>query len=1076
MVLLVIDQFEELFTLTTDEGVRRRFLDSLEHALRDLRCPVRLVLTLRADFYDRPLRYGDFARLLGDSTVPVLPLAADELERAIVDPAARAGATFEPGLVSRIVADVADQPSALPVLQYALTRLYDERVSGMLTVAAYEGLGGVAGALAGRAEDLFGASAPAEQAATRRLFGRLVTVGDGVEDTRRRVNRSEAGHDGATGAVTAAVIERYGAARLLSFDRDPTTREPTVEVAHEALIRQWPRLRTWLDEDRDTLRVQRHLADAAHAWHQRGRDAAELYRGARLAAAREWADANPDGPNPLEWDYLNASDARQRQETERERRQLRRLRTSLVALAVIAGVAVLAGSLAAVQRSDARRNATLAADRASEAVTARDRATAARRLSDLNRLVAESRAEAAQTTDLSLLLALEANRLEDSIRTQSTVLNALMAEPRFLGGLGDAKDPGVIPWVDADGQLHSYELDGTLRLWDITARRETGPPVQVGQPFRGGGFPPALGRSVVAFSGDGVINVFDVSTGRQIGPEIRPALSDGRTSWPLAFSPDERTIYVGGGPFPLPTTPGFGLLARYDLATGVALGEPWRGHAAGVIDVSVSADGRRVATASRDQQILVWDASTGQPALPPLVGHRSAVFDVAWSADGTFLASVDASNPELIVWDSATGTPHARTAVPHGVLPRVTVSADGRLIATAGPERRLVVWDAATLSQVGQPITLQSVNYLPVFTGDGRAIVNGGPRLTLFAVDGSPALGAAVPGAGPSHVVWSPDGAMLVRIGMDGRAFVVDAATGLTIGELPDVPADSPLRYGQALSFSPDGRTLAIAGNQTLKLYDVATRTVRAETSTGIAGLAYLIRFRPDGAVLAVSGRQGASMYDATTAQPIGEPIVIPARGTGGLAQLGFSADGTILYLYPFQDPVVAYDIAARRVVATVEPFGGAIDVRPDGEVLATAEPGGKVRLRDATTLQPIGEPIAVSAQEVAMLRFTPDGKRLVAWSLDQVARLVDLDAGAVFEPGFPTAVLVTEIPEISPDGARLATRSQHGAVLWELDPAEWKARACLVAGRNLTSDEWARYLPNHGEHRKTCEQWDLPS
>lgn len=110
------------------------------------------------------------------------------------------------------------------------------------------------------------------------------------------------------------------------------------------------------------------------------------------------------------------------------------------------------------------------------------------------------------------------------------------------------------------------------------------------------------------------------------------------------------------------------------------------------------------------------------------------------------------------------------------------------------------------------------------------------------------------------------------------------------------------------------------------------------------------------------------------------------------------------------------------------------------------------------------------------MLRFTPDGKRLVAWSLDQVARLVDLDAGAVFEPGFPTAVLVTEIPEISPDGARLATRSQHGAVLWELDPAEWKARACLVAGRNLTSDEWARYLPNHGEHRKTCEQWDLPS
>ena len=218
-VLLVIDQFEELFTLCDDEASRQRFLDSLEYALTDARCPLRVVVTMRADFYDRPLRHGSFARLIEPSTIAVTALAPDELEAAIVEPAATVGCEFEPGLVSEIVADVGDQPGALPLLQYALTELYERRVSDLLTRDAYRQIGGVAGALAGRAEELTAEASADESVALRRVFGRLVTLGEGAEDTRRRVLMSELGDD----AATAAVVERFGAARLLSFDRDPAS-------------------------------------------------------------------------------------------------------------------------------------------------------------------------------------------------------------------------------------------------------------------------------------------------------------------------------------------------------------------------------------------------------------------------------------------------------------------------------------------------------------------------------------------------------------------------------------------------------------------------------------------------------------------------------------------------------------------------------------------------------------------------------------------------------------------------------------------------------------------------------------
>ncbi len=266
-VLLVIDQFEELFTFVENETERNYFLELLAAAVRDPKSPLRLVITLRADFYDRPLGHADFGELVRQATEVVLPLTPEELARAICAPAEGVGASLEPSLTARILQEVGDQPGTLPLLQYALTETFEHRQGNQLTLAAYEASGGVLGALGHRAEEIYASLNQTKQEMTRQLFLRLVTLGEGIEDTRRRVLRSEieaiwATEDGPPASVISPVVDRFGKYRLLTFDHDPATRAPTVEVAHEALLREWPRLRAWLDESRDDVRMQRLLGAA----------------------------------------------------------------------------------------------------------------------------------------------------------------------------------------------------------------------------------------------------------------------------------------------------------------------------------------------------------------------------------------------------------------------------------------------------------------------------------------------------------------------------------------------------------------------------------------------------------------------------------------------------------------------------------------------------------------------------------------------------------------------------------------------------------------------------------------------
>ena len=314
-LLLLIDQFEELYT-QVDPATANRFLANLVSAVTDEQSRIRVVATLRADFYDRPLQHRGLGELLRDGTEIVTPMTAHDLERAITCPAEPHGITFEPAVVAALVREVTDRPGALPLLQYTLTELFDHRRGDRVDYATYEELGGVSGTLVKRAEGLLASLGDEAHEVARQVFLRLVTFNEGGEDTRRRVLRSELEDLDVDRLVLRSVLDTFGRHRLLSFDRDPITRSPTVEISHEALLTEWTRLRNWIDGARHDVRVQRRLAEAMREWIVADRDDTYLLRGGLLEQVHGWVATTSVQLSAPEQAFLDASVAERDREAD----------------------------------------------------------------------------------------------------------------------------------------------------------------------------------------------------------------------------------------------------------------------------------------------------------------------------------------------------------------------------------------------------------------------------------------------------------------------------------------------------------------------------------------------------------------------------------------------------------------------------------------------------------------------------------------------------------------------------------------------------------------------------------------
>ena len=451
VVVLVIDQFEELFTETIDDRERRAFLRALVDVANDRQGAVRIIATMRADFFDRPLAYPGFADAIKDRAVVLGAMTVAELTEAVARPAAGVGVEVEPALVDRLTSDAALHPGSLPLLQHVMADLFARRTSNTISLASYLQAGGLAGAIGRQADAIYNGLDQPGQDATRRLFLRLVNVNDEGGDTRRRARQTELAQAGIAADDLDVVLNAFGRQRLLTFDRDPSSRTPTVEVAHEALLTEWDRLRGWIDDARADLLARRRLELATSEWINADGDASFLIGGGRLELTEAWAEESGFALTHDETRFLSTSRAKSDREL-RTRARRRRWAVGVLVVGLIA-TSTLAG-VALHQRQIARRQASEA------------------RFRQLQLEVV-----AVDDYDQSLLLAVEARHLKDSLDSRWEPAGRHPAQPRSHRRHPQQDRSRHRPGVHAGRQVPCHQRERgnpTMSKYDVATRQQEG--------------------------------------------------------------------------------------------------------------------------------------------------------------------------------------------------------------------------------------------------------------------------------------------------------------------------------------------------------------------------------------------------------------------------------------------------------------------------------------------------------------------------------------------------------------------------------------------------------------------------
>jgi WD40 repeat protein/DNA-binding CsgD family transcriptional regulator len=1042
-LVLIIDQFEEVFTLVEDEAERQQFLNLLTTAVNDPRSRVRVVLTLRADFYDRPLNYPEFGDLVRHHMETVMPLSAKELERAINGPAQRSGVRFEDGLVASIVAEMNYQAGALPLLQYALTELFERRVGRLLTHQAYQEIGGAVGALAKRAEELYQELTPEGQEAARQMFLRLVTLGEGVEDTRRRTPRAELlaianspsprverGSGGEVEDLMDEILDTYAAYRLLTLDNDLATRTPTVELAHEAILREWERLRGWLNESRHEIRLQRQLAAMAADWREASGDRTFLAHGSRLEQFEKWANDTRLALTPEERDYLESSLGEREQqaqaETERQAREQTLERRSVRFLRALVAVLLLA-TLGAFGLTG------LAVNNANEAqinfIT-----------SERIRLAAQAQIalDQGEGGDIPALLAIRSLQLGYSPEADAALLNALtrgFPRQRYVGHTSFVETVAF----SSDGRtLLTAGTDNTVRLWDV----QTG--VEQRQFHNTNGLSADLspdGAYVAVGAYDGTVSLLDVATGQEISQFTE---NIGVVNW-LEFSPDGQYLvtadnemarlwevqtgeqvrqFVGhtdkvymvrlsfDGHYLV--TGSLDNTARiWDVTTGIQL-QQFAGHTDCVCGIAFSPDGRFIATASLDQTARLWDIASGRE-LRQFLGHNDAVYDVAFSPDGRYLLTSSLDKTARL-WDIASGQ-EVRSFIGHTAsVAEAAFSSDGRYVVTVSADRTARLWDVQLEAEprvlIADFTGHDSVFYAIQVSPDNRLALTGtgDGRLRQWDLHLGTITSEITLDAGTMNdLAISPDSRYVLTGGADRLVYMWDALTGEAVRQF--VGHSAPV---WSIVVSSDSRH-ALTGSEdnTARLWDMQTGQ-EVRPFTGHTSPVWAVAFSPDNRFV-LTGSEDATvwLWDTQTGQEIRQFT----GHTGPVRTLAFS---------------------------------------PDGQLVLTGGDDRTARLWNVQTGDEIYQ-FAGHTDQVRAVVFSPDGRYILTGSSDQTARLWDTETGQEVRRlvGHAQPVLFVGF---SPDGQYITTGDRRIANIWRTQLDDVIAFACSHLGSDLSNDERALY------------------
>lgn len=1046
-LLLVVDQLEELFTLTP-ETEQRAFLEALTHALTVPDGRLRVVATLRADYYDRPLAVQPFGSLVQDATVTIPAMLPAEIEAAVVEPARRVGRTVERALVAELVGATATDPAALPALQFVLFELAERSSDSTLTLAAYRALGGIDGAIAARAEELYRGLDDVERRQVRALFERLVVVDAGGEPTRRRAGRDEL-------SAPAEVVDRWASARLLTLDVHPQTRVPTVEVAHEALVREWPRLRRWIEDDRSDLVVLGRIRESAAAWSDLDREASALWRGTALEAALDVAGRV--GLAPLEAEFVEAGrvarDAERSAQAELIRRQARtnrRLRLQLAGIAAALVVALVGGLLAVHQRQEAVEE---------------------RHIAEARELAAAAEANVRDDPERSILLALAAvdatRRHEEPVLPEALeALHRAVASARILRsfpGVG-----GTLDW-SADGSMFVTEGTEETGIVDIrdattgeTVREWQGDEVDLNDAV----FSRDSTRVVTA-SDEGAIRVWDIASGRKLGDVT--VGSEG-AAWGPSVSPDGRLV---AGAWPEAGT------VRVFRATG---GRPWVIRVEFVLDTAFSPDGRRFAVASSGPgKVHVFDVASRRELV--VFGETEGIRDLAWSPDGRRIA-VATSASDAGVYDARSGRLLFVTPGHTGPLNGVAWSPDSTLLATASDDgtARVFVTEERSAQEIVRLAAQDLRNGVRsvAFSPDGTQLMTSDWAITAVKVwdirDHASAEIVNIPGdAGTARgAVLAPDGRSVWVSEGDGRVGRYDLGTGRRVQRLPG--AATPSGGWSRLALSRDGALLAVVTGWDLPfaVRDTSTGDIAFVVGEGVEGVVTAAEWDPSGEHLAVAvapaGRDESvvRVLDRTGAEVggvSGEPGV-------WISAIAFTADGDLLATGgrttrddPAARSIRLWDWRADRIADRIEGSVDTFAVDPTGRLVASSRfIEGVADVWDATS----GERVATLEGHTGTLTdvaFDAGGERIATSAVDGSVRVWDARTGeqqVALRIALPVGAMGVRF---TPDGRRLVTTWADGITrVWTLDLDELVGIAEDRVTRGLTTAECRQYL--HGPCR----------
>ncbi|MBX3084864.1 MAG: TIR domain-containing protein [Anaerolineae bacterium] len=1117
-VVLIVDQFEELFTLTTDAAVRERFINLLTAAATAPDSNLTVILTLRADFSDRPLAYPELGHLINEHSEAVLPLSLVELTEVVLGPAALDDVrmSFEGDLAARLVYTVREQPGGLPLLQFALDQLFQRREGQRLTLKAYEQIGELKGALAKHAEATY-AALPTEshRQLARGLFLRLISPGaTEQESTRRRVMQRElTPADPTRQWVMETVIRQFIKARLLTTGE--IAGEPTLEVSHEALIREWDVLRTWLDQFRSEVRLQQSISQDAADWLRNGKRPDDLYLGEKLREAEAWARGGAYAVSAEEAAFIEAGGYRQRELREDDERRIKALEQAetrakrtrerllittafaavMITIAIVAAYIGLQGQQTAAARED-QANTQVAI--ALETLTPIP-ATLTQVAEQANAQVANAQSTVVQVgtsvsntlTPIPATLAKVADDIRNAEAEIESLRLAVLAKDILNNPFGDIETPILLgiralktaysvpadaALVVAIGRLDVRTLighkggitsvafspngrfiatgsvDNTAKLWDAATGKEL-------HTFSGHtstlislAFSPD-GHYLVTASNDETVRLWDIDTGIEI--RIFYHSINGIRPSTVAFSPDGHSILAIGDY----------RMHQWNIATGKE--SIFFDNLSDVL--AFTPDGHYILTSSWDNTATLWDAINGKEVYT-FVGHTQSITCAKFSPDGRY-ALTGAYDGTAKLWDTATGKEIYSFDVDGYDVSSLAFSSDAHygITGTFGGAK---LWDITTGKFVrafnGHEDTVTSVAVSPkgdyILTGSGDSTAKLWPitenkEQRTFGGHTEAVLSVAV----------SSDGRYVVTGSADNTAKLWDASSEKELHSFSghnDAVTD--------VAFSPDGRyVLTGSWDKTAKLWDVATGK-ELRTFIGHEAIVSSVAFSPDGRyVLTGSWDETAKLWDAATGKElrtfIGHSMYIKS--------VAFSPDGRYALtgagydMGPRDFTARLWDIATGKQLRT---FIGhkstiwSVAFSPNGRYVLTGAEDNTAKLWDVST----GILLHTFSGHTDTIRgvvFSPDGRYALTGAVDGTARLWDIATGNTLRT-FSYTWGISSVA-FSPDGHFVFTGTgKNTAKLWETNYHDFLSYACTQVTRDFTRYERQDY--HILDNEPTCPQF----